>query len=73
MHCGDSSDDRQHDAMQDNQLEHNLDRLRYAAMDLLTKLSRQFKHRRAATIFLINNYTCVVQVGSFGLARNHNL
>ena len=47
---------------QDNQLEHNIDRLRYAAMDLLTKLSRQFKHRRNGVIFLVNNFTHIVQV-----------
>ena len=49
-------------SLQDNQLEHNIDRLRYAAMDLLTKLSRQFKHRRNGVIFLVNNFTHIVQV-----------
>ena len=48
---------------QDNQLEQDLDRLRYAAMDLITRLARQFRHKRNGVIFLINNYTHLVQVG----------
>lgn len=48
--------------LQNIQLEQNLDRLRYAAMDLLTKLARQFRHKRNGIIFLINNYTHLVQV-----------
>ncbi len=48
--------------MQDNQLETDLDRLRYAVMELVTRLARQFKHKRNGVIFLINNYTYLVQV-----------
>ena len=48
--------------LQDTQVEHNTDRLRYAAMDLLTKLSRQFRQRRTGIIFLIINFTHIVQV-----------
>ena len=52
--------------LQDNQLEQDLDRLRYAVMDLVTRLARQFKHKRNGIIFLINNYTYLVQVnGAF--------
>lgn len=47
---------------QDTQLEQDLDRLRYAAMDLITRLARQFRHKRNGIIFLINNYTYLVEV-----------
>lgn len=56
--------------LQDSQLEQDLDRLRYAVMDLLTRLARQFKHKRNGVIFLINNYTYLVQVTTVSLASS---
>ncbi|KAK9819744.1 hypothetical protein WJX72_001832 [[Myrmecia] bisecta] len=47
---------------QDGQLDHNIDRMRYAAMDLLLKLSRTFSKKKLGTIFLIINFTHVVTV-----------
>jgi hypothetical protein len=47
---------------QDGQLDQNIDRMRYAVMDLLVRLSQRFAKRRQGTIFLINNFTHVCQV-----------
>ena len=49
-------------SLQNHQLESNLERLSYAAMDLLTKVSRKFKHKRSSIIFLIINYAHICQV-----------
>ena len=46
---------------QDGQLDHNIDRLRFAAMELLLRLSRRFPNKRAATIFMVNNFHHIVQ------------
>ena len=47
---------------QDGQMDHNIDRLRFAAMDLLLRLSRRFPKKRMSTIFLVNNFHHIVQV-----------
>ncbi|DBA84296.1 TPA: hypothetical protein ACH3X2_006350 [Trebouxia sp. C0005] len=47
---------------QDGQLDHNLDRMRYACMDLLMQLPRTFKTKKLGTIFLINNFNHVAMV-----------
>ena len=49
--------------VQDGQLDHNLDRMRYACMDLLMQLPRTFKTKKLGTIFLINNFNHVAMVG----------
>eukprot|EP00884_Botryococcus_braunii_P014708 jgi/Botrbrau1/23238/Bobra.0041s0074.1 len=49
-------------AYQDGQLDQNIDRMRYAVMDLLVRLSQRFAKRRQGTIFLINNFTHVCQM-----------
>lgn len=41
----------------------NIDRLRYAALELLIRLSKRFGKKRASTIFLVNNLHHIVQVG----------
>ena len=46
---------------QDGQMDHNIDRLRYAALELLLRLSRRFPRQRPATIFLVNNFHHIVQ------------
>ena len=43
-------------------MDHNIDRLRFAAMDLLLRLSRRFPKKRTSTIFLVNNFHHIVQV-----------
>ena len=48
--------------VQDGQLDHNLDRMRYACMDLLMQLPRTFKTKKLGTIFLINNFNHVAMV-----------
>lgn len=50
--------------MQDGQLDHNLDRMRYACMDLLMQLPRTFKTKKLGTIFLINNFNHVAVVSA---------
>lgn len=47
---------------QDGQMDHNIDRLRFAAMECLLRLSKRYARRRLGTIFLINNFHHVVQV-----------
>lgn len=44
-------------------MDHNIDRLRYAALELLIRLSKRFPRKRASTIFLVNNIHHIVQVG----------
>ena len=51
-----------HPPCQDDQLDQYIDRLRFAAMDLLMRLSRRFPRKRQGTIFLVTNLTHVVQV-----------
>ncbi|GAQ91388.1 vacuolar protein sorting-associated protein [Klebsormidium nitens] len=46
----------------DQQLEHNLERLRTALDDLLGKLARNFPRPKQQAIFLINNYDVVLAV-----------
>ncbi|KAK9822680.1 hypothetical protein WJX81_008329 [Elliptochloris bilobata] len=46
---------------QDDQLDQYIDRLRFAAMDLLVRLSRRFPRNRQGTIFLVTNLTHVAQ------------
>ena len=48
--------------VQDGQMDHNIDRLRYAARELLIRLSKRFPRKRASTIFLVNNLHHIVQV-----------
>ncbi len=48
--------------VQDEQLDLYIDRLRFAAMELLMRLSRRFQRKRQGTIFLITNLTHVAQV-----------
>ena len=43
-------------------MDHNIDRLRYAALELLLRLSRRIPRKRASTIFLVNNLHHIVQV-----------
>ncbi len=43
-------------------MDHNIDRLRYAALELLIRLSKRFGRKRASTIFLVNNLHHIVQV-----------
>ena len=45
-------------------MDHNIDRLRYAALELLIRLSKRFPRKRASTIFLVNNLHHIVQVGA---------
>ena len=45
-------------------MDHNIDRLRYAALELLLRLSRRIPRKRASTIFLVNNLHHIVQVPS---------
>ena len=45
-------------------MDHNIDRLRFAAMDLLLRLSRRFPKKRMSTIFLVNNFHHIVQVNT---------
>ena len=47
---------------QDDQLDQYIDRLRFAATELLMRLSRRFPRKRQGTIFLVTNLTHVVQV-----------
>ena len=54
-------------AAQDGQMDHNIDRLRYAALELLIRLSKRFPRKRASTIFLVNNLHHIVQVASHHL------
>ena len=49
-------------ALQEGQLDHNIDRMRYTMMDLLTRLGKAFRSRRASTVFSINNFNHVVTV-----------
>ena len=49
-------------AVQEGQLDHNIDRMRYTMMDLLTRLGKAFRSRRASTVFSINNFNHVVTV-----------
>ena len=49
--------------LQEGQLDHNIDRMRYTMMDLLTRLGKAFRSRRASTVFSINNFNHVVTVG----------
>ena len=49
-------------AAQDGQLDHNLDRMRYACMDLLMQLPRAFKTKKLGTVFLTNNFNHVAVV-----------
>ena len=51
-------------AFQDGQMDHNIDRLRFAALELLIRLSKRFPRKRASTIFLVNNLHHIVQVDS---------
>ena len=51
-----------HPPCQDDQLDQYIDRLRFAAMELLMRLSRRFPRKRQGTIFLVTNLTHVVQV-----------
>ena len=44
-------------------MDHNIDRLRFAALELLLRLSRRIPRKRASTIFLVNNLHHIVQVG----------
>jgi hypothetical protein len=46
---------------QDGQMDHNIDRLRFGALELLRRLARRFPRQRAATIFLVNNFYHIVQ------------
>lgn len=46
----------------------NIDRLRYAALELLIRLSKRFGKKRASTIFLVNNLHHIVQVGAPSLS-----
>ena len=48
-------------AAQDGQLDQYIDRLRFAAVELLTRLSRRFPRKRQGTIFLVTNLTHVAQ------------
>ena len=48
-------------AAQDGQLDQYIDRLRFAATELLVRLSRRFQRRRQGTIFLVTNLTHVAQ------------
>ena len=50
-----------HDS-QDGQLDHNIERMRYAATDLLIKLSRLFGRRRQGVIFLVINFNHILWV-----------
>ena len=50
--------------VQDGQLDHNLDRMRYACMDLLMQLPRSFKTKKLGTTFLINNFNHVAVVSN---------
>jgi hypothetical protein len=43
-------------------MDHNIDRMRFAAMEVLLRLSKRFPRKRLGTIFLINNFHHVVQV-----------
>ena len=43
-------------------MDHNIDRLRFAALELLLRLSRRIPRKRASTIFLVNNLHHIVQV-----------
>ena len=45
-------------------MDHNIDRLRFAALELLLRLSRRIPRKRASTIFLVNNLHHIVQVPS---------
>ena len=45
-------------------MDHNIDRLRYAALELLIRLSKRFGRKRASTIFLVNNLHHIVQVAT---------
>ncbi|CAL5229904.1 g13324 [Coccomyxa viridis] len=47
---------------QDGQMDHNIDRLRYAALELLIRLSKRFGRKRTSTIFLVNNLHHIVQL-----------
>lgn len=51
-----------HPPCQDDQLDQYIDRLRFAAMELLMRLLRRFQRKRQGTIFLVTNLTHVVQV-----------
>ena len=57
-------------AAQDGQLDHNLDRMRYACMDLLMQLPRTFKTKKLGTIFLINNFNHVAMVSALLLSSS---
>jgi hypothetical protein len=48
-------------------MDHNIDRLRFAALELLIRLSKRFPRKRASTIFLLNNLHHIVQVGSLDI------
>ena len=54
-------------AFQDGQMDHNIDRLRFAALELLIRLSKRFPRKRASTIFLVNNLHHIVQVDSLDI------
>lgn len=43
-------------------MDHNIDRLRFAAMEVLLRLSKRFPRKRFGTIFLITNFHHIVQV-----------
>ena len=43
-------------------MDHNIDRLRFAAMEVLLRLSKRFARKRLGTIFLITNFHHIVQV-----------
>jgi len=65
--CGDADAEVEHlqrdvTTPQDGQMDHNIDRLRYAALELLIRLSKRFPKKRASTIFLVNNLHHIVQV-----------
>ena len=53
--------------LQDGQMDHNIDRLRFAAMEVLLRLSKRFARRRLGTIFLITNFHHIVQVPAHSL------
>ena len=57
-------------SVQDEQLDLYIDRLRFAAMEVLMRLSRRFQRKRQGTIFLITNLTHVAQVCLQGLGRS---
>ena len=49
---------------QDGQLDGSMERMRYAAMDLLIRMSRTASRKRIGTVFLITNFDHVLTVCS---------